>query len=102
MTDDLHQHLAEAVRRQSLVMLDNVGIRVDVRKLPAASALHSARRRKNGTHWLARVWCQTLRPILAPAKQKAIDAAFDAAQVRVQTEFMDAVLRQGTELMAAL
>ncbi len=46
-------------------MLDNVGIYVNLSNLPSAQKFQAARRRKYGTHWLSRFWCQKLRPHLS-------------------------------------
>jgi hypothetical protein len=93
MLDEFVRSCAE----QSLRILDNVGIRIDTRKLPSYKLLADATARKYGTNLFSRFWCRHIRPWLQPMKHAAIDVIWQDATKQNRIEFMDAILSLNQE-----
>jgi len=95
--DDFVSSLTLAVHRGSRVMLDNLGITISMRLLESWPAYALARKAMFGTHWLSRLWCRKLRPVLKPQRQAIIKAEFEKQQKIIQQEYLLAVLEAGVE-----
>jgi hypothetical protein len=98
MTADLRAQFAEALLRESTPILDNVGICVQMSKLPSAERLRIARRRLYGTHWLSRLWCRKIRPWLCPIKHGILSTNVRALEERQRAEFLDEIFNQARVL----
>ena len=76
-------------------ILDNIGIKVNMRELPSFPLYEYASERLYGTHWLSRLWCRRLRPRLMPARQAEAERIMDDARRHMQMDFISAVLETG-------
>lgn len=72
-------------------ILDNVGLRVDLKAWPFAPLYVLARDAKFGRGWLSRLWAQRVRPWLCPARQVLIDEAYAAAVLQRRQWFLNTV-----------
>jgi len=84
----------EAWGRQSVLMLDSLGIYVDTGKLPCVERLRAARRRQYGTNYISRWWCLKIRPRLFPKIQREIDSTARTLQEQLWLEFDNEVMNQ--------
>ena len=96
----MNEQFAQAVHRQSAMLLDNIGIRVSFAELPSAAEYREAKRVWYGTNWLSRLWCRKLRPVLFPHRHNLARQHFEAMRLLTQQEMMVEVLRQGEELVS--
>lgn len=83
---------ALACAKQSPKMLDNLGIRIDLRTLPSWELYVYARDRKYGRWWGERWWFKHIRPWLRPGRQAAVDAIWEDAKMHQRHDFMNALL----------
>lgn len=97
VTEELKQQFLTAIHRQSHLMFDNLGIRVNMSGLPSTQQWREAQNRLYGAGWLSRLWCRKLRPLLMPGLQQRYEDALLFEQERRQMEFMNAVLEQGKQ-----
>ena len=91
---------AQALHRQSAMLLDNIGIRVRFDELPSANEYRQAKRAWYGTHWLGRLWARHIRRVLFPRQHTLARQYFEAMQRLTQQELLVEVLRQGEGLTA--
>ena len=89
---------AEGVRRQSLLILDNVGIMVRMDELPGVVAFYAAKRLRYGDNWKTRLWGRKVRGVLFPGLQADVELIWDNAQQQRQREFWTEVMKQGREM----
>jgi hypothetical protein len=95
MSADLQAQFVEAFRRQLAMMFDNLGIHVNMSKLPSAEKLRAARQELYGTHWLSRLYCRKIRPYLYPEKHRGLVRDVDTLEGLQRIEFLNEVLKQG-------
>lgn len=73
-------------------ILDSLGLHIDISKLPTASEYKASCSRYYGTHWLSRIWCRWLRPVIMPTIHEMIKVNFEHAQLEHQQAFAHAIL----------
>lgn len=96
--EEAQAQFAEGIKRQSLLILDNVGIHVRYSDLPSYELLEQCRKALEGTGLLSRFWCRRLRPRLLPDCQATIEYANDQINYQMRREFIDAIMEQGRSL----
>ena len=87
------------MRRGSALILDSIGITMNMAKLPGYPARERAYRELVGVGRLSRFWCRAVRPRLLPKRHDVLVEAWDSARLQVQAEMLDSIIRQGEEML---
>ena len=90
--------LARAIERQSAVLLNNMGISVDMSKLPTAAGYQNACAAFYGVGWLGRFWAKHVRQRIAPEKHVRLYHELHAWEALHRQAFMAAVMEQADKM----
>ena len=90
--------LLAGIRRQSTMLLDNIGITIKMRELPSWAAREKAWREAFGNDVLSRLRYR-FRAMLFPRKQAELAAVWEAAKRRMREEWVAVVLEKGQEML---
>lgn len=88
------------LRRQSWMILDNVGIETDIKKLDSYPILREAESNLYGygRGRVYRFWCKRLRKYLAPGNQMALENNYRFYSKAVEIQLQLSFLEQGKRL----
>ena len=89
--------LLAGIRRQSTNIIDNLGITIEMGKLPSHEPRAEAYRAAFGGGRLSRLWRGRVRPILFPTRQAELVAEWESAKRRMREEWIAVVLEKGQE-----
>jgi len=92
------QQFAEALKRQSLLMFENLGIWIDIKTLPSWELYSLMREIRFGSGFCGRLWAKKLRPFIQPDKHNKICLAFTYIQGIHQQNLMDAIFERAKEV----
>lgn len=92
---DLERELG--LRPISLILLDNLGMTFSMESLNSGSLMYYLRDQYYGTNWLARWWCQRIRPKVASRKHKRIEHLYETAMTIYRRDFLNAVMEKEKE-----
>ena len=93
----MSEQFAQAIHRQSTMLLDNIGIRVSFAELPSAAEYREAKRAYYRGPWWWRRW---FRPWLRPEHHRRLTREIERWHRVTQQEMLTEVMRQGEELIA--
>lgn len=88
------EEFRKAIRRRSMLILDNLGIHVKMKELSVYPLYNYCRKQKFGTHRISRLWCQHICTRLFPLWQSRVDQAYEIALRYREKEFVDEVFKQ--------
>ena len=89
--------LASAVYRLSPLLLENIGIRVDMRALPSADLYTTAQEFYFGSGCLGRFYARNIRQFIAPKMHEEASRTWQQAKTTLRQELINAVLEKGQE-----
>jgi hypothetical protein len=95
MSEEVFDRFIEAMHKQNTIILDNIGVCVDIGKLWTYPSYAEVQHRMYGGGLLSRFWCRHVRSWLQPKRQAEIERAYNDMRRKHQQAFMDAALAEG-------
>jgi len=98
MSDQFDQ-LVTGIRRESAMILDNLGITIEMATLPSWPLRNYLSGQLFGRNRLTWFWCVYIRPWLMPKRQAEIQEAFEIVGNHVRQELLAAVIEKGQSVI---
>lgn len=86
--------LVVGLRRQSALILDNLGMTVSIASLPGHQALEETRDAA-----YRGFWARNIRPWLFPRRHAALTQIYDGARRQIQQELLNRIIEEGKAML---
>ena len=94
MSQGAFDDLVTSIARQSLRIVDNIGITVNMRELPSWQRYQELKGAVYGSGLLSRIWAQILRPWLRPVAHAELWAQWDTVERELHEELIWATIEK--------
>jgi hypothetical protein len=100
-SDEFMERVKVGIMRNSTMLLDNIGIHVNLSTLPSTALRNAAYQRAYGYSKITRLFSK-LRARVLPRRQAELEKTYERYARAVELEFMQAAMAQAAALLEAL